>query len=290
MDIWPTVHAERKALAADLRGRSDEDWAKPSLCGSWTVRDVLAHMTSAAKLTPPAFFGKMIGSGFSFDKVQEKGVAAQRGATPADTLANFESVVNSVKHPPGPNQTWLGEVIVHSEDIRRALAIRHQYPTDAVVTVADFYTGLQPADRLQAPHFRAHAARHRHRVDARHRARAVGSHLVPGHGHDRTQGGHRRPDRRGRGNAAVALLTRSSVRRTMAVPCCTHGSPSGPGFAWLLARRYAQRPVLCLSQPTEVRDHSRSGGAPALAGPSFTGIVRLGRQPVTLEGQLVPDG
>jgi len=141
MDIWPTVHAERKALAADLQGRSDEDWARPSLCNGWTVRDVLAHMTSAAKLTPPAFFGKMIGSGFSFDKVQEKGVAAQRGATPADTLANFESVVNSVKHPPGPNQTWLGEVIVHSEDIRRALGIRHQYPTDAVVTVADFYTG-----------------------------------------------------------------------------------------------------------------------------------------------------
>ena len=83
----------------------------------------------------------MIGSGFSFDKVQEKGVAAQRGATPADTLANFESVMTSVKHPPGPNQTWLGEVIVHSEDIRRALGIQHKYATDAVVTVADFYKG-----------------------------------------------------------------------------------------------------------------------------------------------------
>ena len=83
----------------------------------------------------------MIGSGFSFDKAQEKGVAAQRGTTPADTLANFESVVTSVKHPPGPTQTWLGETIVHSEDIRRALGIQHKYPTDAVVTVADFYKG-----------------------------------------------------------------------------------------------------------------------------------------------------
>jgi uncharacterized protein (TIGR03083 family) len=141
MDIWPTVHAERKALAADLRGLSAEDWDKPSLCADWTVRDVLAHMTSAAKLTPPAFFGKMIGSGFSFDKVQEQGVAAQRGATPADTLANFEAVQTSVKHPPGPTQTWLGEMIVHGEDIRRALGIEHKYPTDAVVTVADFYKG-----------------------------------------------------------------------------------------------------------------------------------------------------
>ena len=141
MDIWPVVHTERRALAADLQDLSAEDWAAPSLCSEWTVRDVLAHMTSTATLTPPAFFGKLIGSGFSFDKVQEKGVAANRGASPGDTLANFESVVTSVKHPPGPGQTWLGEVIVHSEDIRRALGIQHKYPTDAVVTVADFYKG-----------------------------------------------------------------------------------------------------------------------------------------------------
>jgi len=141
MDIWPVVHAERKALAADLRGLDAGDWARPSLCGRWTVRDVLAHMTAGATLTPPAFFGQLISSGFSFDKVQEKGVAANRGATPADTLANFESVVTSVKHPPGPTQTWLGETIVHGEDIRRALGIQHKYPADAVVTVADFYKG-----------------------------------------------------------------------------------------------------------------------------------------------------
>jgi uncharacterized protein (TIGR03083 family) len=141
MEIWPVVHTERRALAADLRDLGTEDWATSSLCSEWTVRDVLAHMASAAKLTPPAFLGKMIGSGFSFDKVQEKGVAANLGGSPADTLANFESVVTSVKHPPGPTQTWLGETIVHSEDIRRALGIQHKYPTDAVVTVADFYKG-----------------------------------------------------------------------------------------------------------------------------------------------------
>ena len=141
MDIWPVVHTERRALAADLQDLSAEDWAAPSLCSDWAVRDVLAHMTSTAKLPPAGFVAKLIGSGFSFDKVQEKGVAANRGATPADTLAGFESMVTSVKHPPGPAQTWLGETIVHSEDIRRALGIQHKYPTDAVVTVADFYKG-----------------------------------------------------------------------------------------------------------------------------------------------------
>jgi hypothetical protein len=35
----------------------------------------------------------------------------------------------------------LGEVIVHSEDIRRPLGISHSYPPDQVVRVADFYKG-----------------------------------------------------------------------------------------------------------------------------------------------------
>jgi uncharacterized protein (TIGR03083 family) len=141
MDTWPTIHAERRALAADLRTVTGDQWDTPSLCSNWTVRDVLAHMTAAATLTPPSFFGKLISSGFSFDKVQEGGVAAQRGSSPAETLAHFEGVVDSVKHPPGPNTTWLGEVIVHAEDIRRPLEIKHSYPTDAVVAVAGFYQG-----------------------------------------------------------------------------------------------------------------------------------------------------
>jgi len=141
MDTWPTIHAERKALATDLREVTGEQWDTPSLCSQWTVRDVLAHMTSAATLTPPAFFAKLISSGFSFDKVQENGVAAQRGSSPAETLAKFEGVLDSVKHPPGPNTTWLGEVIVHAEDIRRPLGIKHSYPAEAMVAVANFYKG-----------------------------------------------------------------------------------------------------------------------------------------------------
>jgi uncharacterized protein (TIGR03083 family) len=141
MDIWPVIHAERTSLAGDLTPLSDEQWATPSLCDGWTVRDVLAHMTSTASLTPPMFFAALVGAGFSFDKLQAKGIGAQRGNSPADTLAHFENVQASVKHPPGPADSWLGETLVHSEDIRRPLGIEHHYPTEAVVRVADFYQG-----------------------------------------------------------------------------------------------------------------------------------------------------
>jgi uncharacterized protein (TIGR03083 family) len=140
-DIWPTVHAERKALAADLRTVGQDQWVTESLCAGWSVRDVLAHMTAAALMTPPSFFARLAASGFSFNSVQDKGIAAQKGASPADTLARFDAVLTSVKHPPGPADTMLGETIIHSEDIRRSLGISHAYPVQAVVQAADFFKG-----------------------------------------------------------------------------------------------------------------------------------------------------
>jgi uncharacterized protein (TIGR03083 family) len=140
-EIWTVIHTERKALASDLANLRGDQWTRPSFCAGWTVRDVLAHMTATANLTPLGFFGKLAGAAFSFDGLQEKGIAAQRGGFPADTLMRFEAAIPSVKHPPGPADTWLGETIVHANDIRGPLGIEHAYPAEAVARVADFYSG-----------------------------------------------------------------------------------------------------------------------------------------------------
>jgi hypothetical protein len=58
-----------------------------------------------------------------------------------DALARFEAVLTSRSHPPGPSDTMLGETVIHSEDIRRPLGIRHDYPMDALVQVGDFLKG-----------------------------------------------------------------------------------------------------------------------------------------------------
>ena len=141
VDVWATIASERRALADDLASLTDAQWDTPSLCDEWTVRDVLAHMTATAKISPIAFFGKFIGGGFSLTNVQAKDIARERGNSPAETLANFKSILDSRKSPPGPKDTWLGEVVVHSSDIRRPLGIDHQFPTDAAVEVADFFKG-----------------------------------------------------------------------------------------------------------------------------------------------------
>jgi uncharacterized protein (TIGR03083 family) len=138
-DMWTTVAAERAALADDLADLSQAEWNARSLCEGWSVEDVLAHLTASASLTPPTFLLHFASTGFNFPKFAEKGIARQRGATSAETLARFRAKQDSRKSPPGPKLTWLGEVIVHSEDIRRPLGIQHTYPTDAVASVLDFY-------------------------------------------------------------------------------------------------------------------------------------------------------
>lgn len=141
VDVWSTIHAERAALADDLGALTDQQWDTPSLCAGWTVRDVLAHMTSTARTTALSFLPNLAKAGFNFNKMSEREIAAVKGATPADTLAAFKSEISSSKAPPGPKDTWLGEMIIHGEDIRRPLGISHDYPKDAVVEVADFFKG-----------------------------------------------------------------------------------------------------------------------------------------------------
>jgi uncharacterized protein (TIGR03083 family) len=136
---WPLIHAEREALIADLGTLTDDRWAARSLCGDWTVRDVLGHMIATAKMTPPKFLVSMAAAGFRFNNMTAKGVAAEATAKPAEGLANFRGHMKDTTHPPGPVEAMLGEAVIHSADIRKPLGIPHEYPEDALVRVADFY-------------------------------------------------------------------------------------------------------------------------------------------------------
>ncbi len=140
-DMWTTIGAERAALADDLAGVPTDAWRTRSLCDDWTVEDVLSHMTATAAMTPPKFLGGFVGAGFNFQKFAATGIARHRGDSPAETLADFSAHQGSTTSPPGPKLSWLGETLVHAEDIRRPLGIQHDYPADAVRSVLDFYKG-----------------------------------------------------------------------------------------------------------------------------------------------------
>ncbi|MGA8362810.1 MAG: maleylpyruvate isomerase family mycothiol-dependent enzyme [Candidatus Dormiibacterota bacterium] len=135
---WPLIRAERVALIGDLENVSDPQWSTQSLCSAWTVRDVLAHMTTTAKMTPGRFVGRFAGTGFQFNAMNEKGVKEELGATPADTLAGFKAQLDRTTAPPGPLDAMVGEIVIHSQDIRRPLGIAHTFQPEALTMVGDF--------------------------------------------------------------------------------------------------------------------------------------------------------
>ncbi|MEU6716215.1 maleylpyruvate isomerase family mycothiol-dependent enzyme [Nonomuraea sp. NPDC046802] len=139
--VWPLVHAERAALADDLADLTDEQWATPSLCTGLTVREVLAHLTSGASLNGVRWLAGVIRCRFDFDKQVAMRLAEQLGATAAETHDRFRRVITSTTKPPLPVMAMLGETIVHAEDIRRPLDIRHDYPIETLTRVAEYYQG-----------------------------------------------------------------------------------------------------------------------------------------------------
>jgi uncharacterized protein (TIGR03083 family) len=140
-DLWSAIATERGALADDLTSLDEAAWEKPSLCTGWTVRDTVAHMIATAEMTPPRFVGKMAANGFGFQKMVAKDIAANRGVSAAAELEHLRAVRDRRTSPPGPKTSWLGETIVHAEDVRRPLGLTRTYPMESVMAVADFYKG-----------------------------------------------------------------------------------------------------------------------------------------------------
>jgi uncharacterized protein (TIGR03083 family) len=136
--LWAAARAERSALADDLAALDEAQWAQRSLCGRWTVEKVVAHLTAAASIGPLRWLTSVLGARFDFDLHNDRRLAEQRGATPQETLERFRRIVASTTSF-GPTAAWLGEVVVHAQDIRRPLGLERVPSIEAVTEVARCY-------------------------------------------------------------------------------------------------------------------------------------------------------
>ncbi|MFE3753285.1 maleylpyruvate isomerase family mycothiol-dependent enzyme [Nocardia tengchongensis] len=138
-ELWRLVHAERAALADDLAGLSAPQWAQRSLCGDWSVEEVVAHLTAGASTGRFRWLISVLSNRFDFGKHNDRQLAAHRGTTPQETLERFRAVVDSTVAPSGHTAAWLGEVIVHGQDIRQPLGLPRKPSIEAVTEVARFF-------------------------------------------------------------------------------------------------------------------------------------------------------
>ncbi len=141
MDVWHMTAVERTVLVERLATLDEEQWATPSLCAGWTVRDVTGHILAVASMSTRRFVEGMARNRFSFEQLQTDGIRQQTAnRTNADLVAALRASIDSRAKPPGPSTTVLGETLVHGEDIFRALEAEPlAHPVEHITTCADFY-------------------------------------------------------------------------------------------------------------------------------------------------------
>jgi uncharacterized protein (TIGR03083 family) len=137
--LWPLVHAERAALAEDLADLAAEQWHHDTLCGEWDVEQVVAHLTATASLNQRQWLRSMLAARFRPDLHNQRRLAEHRGQTPTETLDRFRAVITSTTAPSSHTPAYLGEVVVHAQDIRQPLGLARTPSVDALTPVADFF-------------------------------------------------------------------------------------------------------------------------------------------------------
>jgi uncharacterized protein (TIGR03083 family) len=137
--LWAQAHTERTALAEDLSGLNAEQWRLSTLCGRWDVEHVVAHLTAAASLNQWRWVQSMVGARFRPDVHNQRRLAEHWGRTPAETLDRFRAVASSTIAPSSHTPAYLGEILVHAQDIRQPLGLPRTPPVDALTPVAYFF-------------------------------------------------------------------------------------------------------------------------------------------------------
>lgn len=139
LDLWEAIHDARRALADDLATIADEDWHARTLCGDWDVEHVVAHLTAAASTGPAAWIRSIVLAGFRPAVHNDRRLREHLGTTPQQTLDRFRATIGLTVAPSPDLAAYLGEVIVHGEDIRNPLGIPSVCDVQAGTAVATFY-------------------------------------------------------------------------------------------------------------------------------------------------------
>lgn len=134
-DALAATASERRAVADLLEGLDGPDWATPSLCAGWTVRDVAAHLVVATQLTLVSAVVGLVRARGNLDRLIADSARRHAAATaPAELVAQLRENATSPRRPPGAS-VWdpLTDVLVHGQDIARPLGRAHPMPLDTTL-------------------------------------------------------------------------------------------------------------------------------------------------------------
>ena len=121
-ESWRVIDEHRLAIADLLDTLTPEEWATPSLCDGWTVRDVAAHLSMAATASVGEVLGHFVGARGSYNRMIHDSAVARAQRPTGQVVADLRGIVGLRKL--APTTFWrdpLLDILVHGQDIARPL-------------------------------------------------------------------------------------------------------------------------------------------------------------------------
>lgn len=129
MDPFDDIAAQRRALADVLDGLTPEQWEAPSLCGDWSVHDLVGHLVVPFEVSMPRVALEMAKARGNFSRANVALARRAAQASPAELVVVLRANADSRFTP--PTHDWhapLTDTYVHTLDICIPLGI--DAPTD----------------------------------------------------------------------------------------------------------------------------------------------------------------
>lgn len=136
-DLRRLIVAQRHRLGNLAQTLYDTQWAGPSLCAGWQVRDVIAHCTQSHVATPWRVAAEFIGSGFSLTSRNQRWVAARRQHDRSTVLSEYRTTADRLAVPAAELPYALLEAVIHGYDIAWPINRTIEVPTAGLVIVAN---------------------------------------------------------------------------------------------------------------------------------------------------------
>jgi uncharacterized protein (TIGR03083 family) len=124
MDPFPRIAAQRRRICDMADSLSDDQLASASLCGAWTVKDVLAHLLMALETSTTTFVLAMARAKGDFARANVALTAKVAVRPASELIAGLRAKADSRFTPPGSD--WhapLTDNYIHAIDIARPLGL-----------------------------------------------------------------------------------------------------------------------------------------------------------------------
>lgn len=151
MNLLNEIAIERRHVADQVRDMTPEQAAAPSLCRPWTVHEVVAHLATPYLADNREVLARIVR--------QRSASAASRLAASElagkHTIAELATILddNATQRylPKKFDIAAYTDVIVHGNDIRRAVGMRHAIDPDKVAECLQFVSGKGLIQRFFCP-------------------------------------------------------------------------------------------------------------------------------------------